>query len=101
MAVIAYLRLVYEPEAKDRVLGLLQQATDILKRQEGFLDLQAYTCLEENELLGFITWESLSHHEACQRNPEWFALFADWSELLEEDAVTLDVKYCEQIGKDG
>ena len=97
MAVVAYLRLVYEPDVKDKVFNLLHQATDILEHQDGFLGLQTYTCLEDNEMVGFITWDSLAQHEACQRNPEWFALLADWSDLLEEQAVQLDVKFCEAI----
>ena len=95
MAVVAHLRLTYTPEVEKKVLSLMREASAILKRQDGFLDLVTYRCLEDNELLGFIHWESLEHHEACQRNPEWFMLMPDWSELLEDEAVQLAITFCE------
>jgi heme-degrading monooxygenase HmoA len=97
MAVVAYLHLKYTPEAKEKVLKLIQDAVGIARDQEGFQDLNAYHCLEASAWHVFITWESQAHHDACQNSPQWLMLMPVLSELMEAEALELKLTFCEAL----
>lgn len=97
MAVVAYLNLTYTPEVSVKVLQLVQNAVEVVKCQDGFQDLNAYHCQEEAAWHLFITWESQDHHEACQRSPQWIMLMPVLSELMEDEALQLKLRFCESL----